>query len=486
VWDPAQGVYHLFMQYNPYGDEWGYMSWGHATSKDLITWSEQPVAILTGADVAIFSGSAVIDTANSSGLCIQYPACLIAVYAGNGLGVQTVNLAVSTDAQHNVYRKYEHNPVIDIQNPNFRDPAAFWYPTSDTTGYWVVAVVRSDLTLVNIYRSDDLIHWTLMSNYTDTSGIGWECPDLFSVPVEETGETLWVLTASAGGRGVIWVVGHFDGQSFTALPGQEPGRWIDQGIDFYAAISYKNDPLHRIIMVSWMVNWAYSSTTPTGPYRGQYTIPRALSVHQLQYDNITTYRVFSYPVRELTDYRRQHYSLSEPTTVSATDKDQNLIISQLGYKGGQLYELGICIAYPEPNTAMEVFIRADSQHPHQECTAVTFNFSTTQMLLTFDRTKAGVVNFASAFGSAHTETYPLQELQAVDEDQVCVDFLVDFSSVEIFVQRGYGALTHSIFPTAMADNLGLEFGVLSGSVDVISMDVWRMAEANIRMKTDME
>ena len=305
MWDAALGVYHLFMQYNPYGDEWGFMSWGHATSTDLISWSEQPVAILTGTDVAIFSGSAVIDTANSSGLCIQYPACLIAVYAGNGPGsLQTVNLAASVDAAKNVYRKYEHNPVIDIGNPNFRDPAAFWYATSDTAGYWVVAVVRSELTLVDIYRSDDLIHWTLMSNYTDTSGSGWECPDLFPLPVEETGERVWVLTASASGRGVIWVVGQFDGSSFTALPGQQPGRWIDQGIDFYAAITYKGDPLQRIILVSWMVSWSYSSTTPTGPYRGQYTIPRALSVHQLQYGSVTAYRVFSYPVRELTDYRR--------------------------------------------------------------------------------------------------------------------------------------------------------------------------------------
>src|SRR6266498_4535200 len=59
--------YHLFYQYNPYGNKWGHMSWGHAVSPDLVHWEHLPLAIPEKDTIMIFSGSAVIDKNNSSG-----------------------------------------------------------------------------------------------------------------------------------------------------------------------------------------------------------------------------------------------------------------------------------------------------------------------------------------------------------------------------------------------------------------------------------
>ena len=64
------GEYHLFYQYNPFGNTWGHMSWGHAVSKDLVHWKELPVALAEEGEVMIFSGSAVIDYENTSGFAI--------------------------------------------------------------------------------------------------------------------------------------------------------------------------------------------------------------------------------------------------------------------------------------------------------------------------------------------------------------------------------------------------------------------------------
>ena len=65
-----KGEYHLFYQYNPQGSEWGHMSWGHAVSSDLLHWRNLPVAIPEEpGKFMIYSGSAVVDWHNSSGLC---------------------------------------------------------------------------------------------------------------------------------------------------------------------------------------------------------------------------------------------------------------------------------------------------------------------------------------------------------------------------------------------------------------------------------
>ena len=148
-----QGEYHLFYQYNPQGATWGHMSWGHAVSRDLLHWEHLPLALAEEGGVMIFSGSVVVDHANTSGLCRAQGtdrSCLVAIYTGHGLGKQTQNLAVSQD-RGRTWTKYAGNPVLDLGLKDFRDPKVFWH---GPTRRWVMVTVLADQHKVRFFGFD--------------------------------------------------------------------------------------------------------------------------------------------------------------------------------------------------------------------------------------------------------------------------------------------------------------------------------------------
>ncbi|WP_405365972.1 GH32 C-terminal domain-containing protein [Kitasatospora sp. NBC_00039] len=217
------GAYHLFFQYNPAGTTWGNMSWGHATSPDLVHWTEQPLAIPQDDTAMIFSGAVVDDRANSSGLGTAADPPLVAVYTSAARtpdGRQTQSLAYSLD-HGTTWTKYRGNPVLDIGSSDFRDPKVFW---DDRTGSWLMAVALSDRHRIRFYASHDLKSWTELSEFGPAGATGgvWECPDLFPLVVDgDPARTKWVLTVSTNGgpqnsTAVQYFIGDFDGTRFTA------------------------------------------------------------------------------------------------------------------------------------------------------------------------------------------------------------------------------------------------------------------------------
>jgi levanase len=218
-----KGEYHLFFQYNPSGNTWGNMSWGHAVSTDLVHWKQLPVAIPQDANEMIFSGSVVLDKDNSSGLGTKADPPLVAVYTSlvKASGIQRQSLAYSTDGGL-TWKKYAGNPVLDVNSANFRDPKVFWYAPAKR---WLMAVALSDQHKVSFYSSTDLRNWTHLSDFGPAGATGgaWECPDLFPLPVDgNPKKTKWVLVVGtnpgsiAGGSGVQYFTGDFDGTRFTA------------------------------------------------------------------------------------------------------------------------------------------------------------------------------------------------------------------------------------------------------------------------------
>jgi levanase len=215
-----KGQYHLFYQYNPEGNQWGNMSWGHAVSKDLVSWKEMPLAISFDDQEAIFSGSVVNDKNNSSGLGTRKNPPLVAIYTSAKPGSQAQSLAYSTDGG-TTWTKYEGNPVLDIGSAEFRDPKVFWH---EDTKRWVMVVVRALEHKVAIYSSTDLLTWTEQSQFGPTGATGgaWECPALIPLPVDgKRKNQKWVMIVAlnpggvAGGSGQQYFVGDFDGKTFT-------------------------------------------------------------------------------------------------------------------------------------------------------------------------------------------------------------------------------------------------------------------------------
>ncbi|KUG53879.1 glycosyl hydrolase family 32 [Kocuria rosea subsp. polaris] len=286
-----QGVYHMYYQYNPFGTRWGNMSWGHATSTDLMHWQEQPVAIpqtVNDAGVStedIFSGSVVVDTTNSTGFGTLQDPAMVAIYTSTYTsahptlaGKQAQSLAYSTD-DGQTWTKYAQNPVLDRNSADFRDPKVFRYD-GDGGSYWVMAAVEAVERKVVLYKSSDLKSWTFLSDFgpaNASEGI-WECPDLFPLPVDgDPANTKWVLVVNlnpgsvAGGSGGQYFVGDFDGTTFTSQttdpvaglpPGPSLGGFNDQT---YNGWTVRNDP------TSTGLPWASAPAAGTLPGQNPVT-----------------------------------------------------------------------------------------------------------------------------------------------------------------------------------------------------------------------
>ena len=190
-----QGEYHLFFQYNPFGDQWGHMSWGHAVSTDLLHWQELPVAIPEKDGIMIFTGSVVVDHENTTGFCAPKTDCLVAIYTGHSetqQGIrQTQNIAFSLD-KGRTWTRYQDNPVLDLHLADFRDPSVSWDPAAR---HWIMAVSLPKEHKVRFYSSPNLKEWTQLSDFgpaEDTDG-DWECPDLLKIPSSNGKSTIWAL-----------------------------------------------------------------------------------------------------------------------------------------------------------------------------------------------------------------------------------------------------------------------------------------------------
>ncbi|WP_276817368.1 DUF4980 domain-containing protein [Segatella maculosa] len=397
------GVWHLYFQYNPYGSQWENMTWGHSTSKDLVHWVHQGNAISPDALGTIFSGSAIVDKINTSGLG---KGTVVAMYTSAGKS-QTQSLAYSTD-DGKTFTKYANNPVITAEVPDFRDPHMFW--NEDIHAWNLILAAGQEM---NIYSSKDLKNWTFESvfglGYGNHDGV-WECPDLMKLPVNGTGEEKWLLICNInpggpfGGSATQYFVGSFDGHKFTCESKPDVTKWMDYGKDHYATVTFDNAPDNRRVAIAWMSNWQYANQVPTMQYRSANSVPRDLGLFT---DAGETY-VSVVPSKELLALRG--------------DKTNRLSAA---------CELVVDIKSQSKPTVITLSNARDEQ--------VVMTYNPKDCTFSMDRTQSGNTGFNDMFrAKTIAPTHgTIRQLR----------IFIDKCSIEAFDTAGKMAMTNLVFPT---------------------------------------
>ncbi len=451
-----KGEYHLFYQYNPFGELWRHMSWGHAVSKDMLRWKHLQLALPEEDGIMMFSGSAVIDWKNSSGFGKNGEPPMIAIYTGHTQTHQHQAIAYSND-KGRTWTKYSGNPVIASKRRHFRDPKVFWHEESES---WIMIVVLADERKARFYGSPNLKEWTLLSEFGPEGAFpvrNWECPDLFELPVENLpGQSRWVFQVDsgdghpAGGSGCQYFVGDFDGGRFVSENPAENTMWVDHGADFYAAQTWSDVPSSdgRRLMLAWMNNWSYAREVPTKPWRGAQSLPREVALRGFD----EGVRLVQRPIREIETLRGQHLSLKDVSVANANEKVQSM--------GAETLEIDVEL---EIGDASEVGMAV--RVGGEEKTRIGYTAAMEEVWV--DRTKSGVVDFHENFSGIHSA-----RLKPID-GRVRLHVLVDSSSVEVFANDGRVTLTDRIFPSSNSRSWSL-FG---DGARVVRLDAWKLKSA---------
>lgn len=442
------GEYHLFYQYNPYGSMWGNMHWGHAVSKDLISWEHLPVAIAPDGLGAIFSGSCVVDKENTAGFGKD---AIVAFYTTAGAS-QTQSMAYSLD-NGRTFTKYAGNPVLTSSARDFRDPKVFWY---EPTQKWIMILAVGQE--MQLYSSANLKDWTYESSFGEGQGAHggvWECPDLVQLPVKGTDQKKWVLICNLnpggpfGGSATQYFVGEFDGHRFM---NEAPAltKWMDWGKDHYATVTWSNAPQNRTIAIAWMSNWEYGNNVPTMQYRSANSVPRDLYLYEQDGE---TY-LASVPSEELKALR------DKPVKKGAFKVGKERDIKNLLKDNQGAYEIELKV-----KNIMTKTIGIQLYNSKGEKVTLSYNIDTKQFSM--DRAQSGNISFSPSF--AAVTSAPI-----VKQDTYSLRLLVDKCSIEAFDGEGKFAMTNLVFPSEPYNHV--KFYSEGGSFQIASFHVYPLSK----------
>jgi fructan beta-fructosidase len=407
--------YHLFYQYNPYGRAWGNMHWGHAISPDMVHWRELPIALFPhapGDDV--FSGSAVMDKANTSGWKKGAEDVMVAAYTSTGRG----ECIVYSNDRGRTWTEFEGNPVVKHSG---RDPRLLWH---EPTKRWVMAVYNeenerpeAERQAITFYTSPDLKQWT----YTSRIAGFFECPDIFELPVEggAPGEKKWVLTAADSN----YRIGSFDGKTFTP---ETPKLTGQRGRDFYAAQTFSHEPKGRRVQIGW-----FRIETGDKPFNQAMSLPLQLSLRQTPEGPRLAWK----PVNELESLRQKSHRVAPLTLRPGA-------ANPLGQISGELLEVHFEF---EPSAGSQTVM---------DIRGVPIRYDAAKQELTVGE---------------HTAPAPLSG------GRQSITAYIDRAGIEVFAANGLAYIPIPLIPKP--ENKSLSLGVVGGDVQVRALEVHELKSA---------
>ena len=455
VYDPSNQTYHMYFQYNPYGMGIGNQVWGHAESTDLVNWKEIPEIAIDQDDGlgAIFSGSAVIDENNTSGLFtdnLPGESKIVAIFTHDGgnqtYGNEKQSIAYSKDHGHtyikpSLEKEGFENPVLkntgDKYGRDFRDPKVFWY---DDQWMMVIAGGRA-----RIFTSPDLINWSEVCDM----GFDSECPDLFPLPIDgDENNIKWVYTAS----GDWYVIGRLEKANIVS--GVQRYRFVEESArttyngapEVYATQSFFNDGsnLNRRMLVSWLQDNT-SSQLPGKTWNGVQTIPLVAGIKTVNGKMILT----SYPVDEIKN-QRSAAPIYTAANKNVTADTANILAGIAGEK----YDI-------------EATFTLGS--------ATEFGFKLRkgigeETVVKYDKTSGRFITDLSRGGKVMTGIHSMP-MTILDGNKVKMRIIVDTSVLEVFGNDGEAPISALFFPNS--SSVGMEF-YTNGTVTIDSMKIYDM------------
>lgn len=443
------GTYHLYYQANPYGSLWGNLSWGHATSEDLLHWKHHPTALFPDVHGMIFSGSCVVDKENTAG----FGANAVVAFYTSAREAQTQSIAYSTDGGY-TFTKYEGNPVLTSPKADFRDPKVIWH---EPTRRWVMLLAVGHE--MQFFTSTNLTDWTYASSFGEGYGAHggvWECPDLLEMKVAGSDEKKWVLICNlnpggpSGGSAAQYFVGDFDGRTFSTTSPKELTKWIDYGKDHYAMVSWHNAPQGPKV-IAWMSNWEYANAVPTKQFRSAMSLPRTLGL----YKQGSEYYVSVSPTETAKSL------LGKGKTYGSAS------LSTKARKYPSAASSSYCVDLQlTPSQAKEITLKLTNEKGEE----LVIVLDALKHELRVDRTKSGLVNFSDKFASISTSPLPQADLYSLR-------IFVDSSSVEIFdAAGGRFTQTNLVFPTTPFSEISLQ--AQGGRAQLKNMTIYPIVDSS--------
>ncbi|MCR4952364.1 MAG: glycoside hydrolase family 32 protein [Solobacterium sp.] len=443
------GYYHLFYQYYPYMKKWGPMHWGHAITKDLLSWEFLPAALAPDTlpdSGGCFSGSA-IETDDGKHL-LMYTGVVKLSDLDEDKFIQAQCLAEGDGID---YVKCVDNPIIDNTNIpeglskyDFRDPK-IWREADGTYRCVIGGCTEDHKGRILYFKSDNAYNWEFVSVLAENDGsLGtmWECPDFFEL------DGKYVLLTSPQdclrtdkyncGNIVVAMIGTFDPE--TGKFHKETEQLVDSGIDFYATQTLLSEDGRRI-MSAWMQNWD-SIVHTIRPLRwfGQMALPREIHVKDG--------RLFQEPVRELEKLRKNKVT-AENVHVNETVKVEGI--------SGRIIDMTVRIRPEYPNSYRKFKIR----FAEDETQYTSLTYRPSENALEFDRSHSGTRR-----ATIHTRKCHVAD----NNGEIKLRIIMDRFSVEVFINDGEQAMSYVIYTDQTADGISfISFG--DAVIDVEKYDL---------------